>query len=255
MGSTIKALTLMAAGQAATGQISVKVAALAEGVTTAMFVNKLTKAIAVLMVAVLGAGAIGLTHRTQAGGQTEAAKLEQQPQPEKGGFGKEQDTRALFNDLKERVKAKIEEMNQATWKREYAKVVDLTHPHLVEKEGGREKMMAMRKWVMDRTTGVALRSFKVAEPKVFLVTPKGLFVVVPTSTEVAIRGLGKTTTHDLFVGISWDNGKSWRLVHGNLTAIRKHLPDLLPEGINLPALHPAQLEPDVKINLAPVSFR
>src|SRR6266852_9396370 len=83
-------------------------------------------------------------------------------------------------------------------------------------EGGREKLMATMKRVMDesKSKGMAFRSFKVGEPKGFLVTPKGIFVAVPTSTEVSLA-LGKTTMHALVIGVSEDGGKTWRLVSGD----------------------------------------
>src|SRR5262245_56826405 len=57
VSSTIKAATGLAAGQAASGEISVKVAVLTEGVLKAMFVTKLKTATAVLlMVALVGIG-------------------------------------------------------------------------------------------------------------------------------------------------------------------------------------------------------
>jgi hypothetical protein len=57
VSSTIKAASSLAAGQAAAGVISVKVAVLTEGVLKAMFVTKLKTATAVLlMVALVGIG-------------------------------------------------------------------------------------------------------------------------------------------------------------------------------------------------------
>jgi RNA polymerase sigma factor (sigma-70 family) len=70
--STIKAVTGVAAGQAASSLISAQAAALAEGAMKAMLLNKLKALAAVLfVVAVLGAGAAGLTHWTQAAAQPE----------------------------------------------------------------------------------------------------------------------------------------------------------------------------------------
>jgi hypothetical protein len=66
--STIKVASLLAAGQAATGAISVKVAALTEGVMKAMFFNKLKSAVAVvLMLGFLATGTTLLAYRTAAG--------------------------------------------------------------------------------------------------------------------------------------------------------------------------------------------
>jgi hypothetical protein len=65
--NTIKVASLLAAGQATAGLISVKVAALREGVLQVMFLNKLRSAICVLlMLASIGLAASGLAHWTQA---------------------------------------------------------------------------------------------------------------------------------------------------------------------------------------------
>ena len=66
VASTIKAASLLAAGQAA-GVISAKVAALTEGVVKAMFVTKIKSVLAVVLVVGLAlAGAAGLIYQTQA---------------------------------------------------------------------------------------------------------------------------------------------------------------------------------------------
>jgi len=236
--STMKAVSLVAAGQAATAVVSAKVAALTEGVIKVMFAKKLMKAMALLcLVGVVGALASGPAQRTQAASQSGASDPAAQAPAERAGKEKERDAKALFSDLKERVRAGVEEMNQALWKGEYGKVVDLTHPELVEMEGGREKAMATMRRLMNesKSKGMALRSFKVGEPKAFLVTSEGMFVAVPTSTEVAL-GLGKRTAHSLNIGISGDGGKTWKFVIGDPAALKKHLPDLLPEELSLPAL-------------------
>jgi RNA polymerase sigma factor (sigma-70 family) len=65
--STLNAATLVAAGQAVTGVISAKVAALTEGVLKAMLLTKLKTATVVLLaLSVLGAGATIFTHRALA---------------------------------------------------------------------------------------------------------------------------------------------------------------------------------------------
>jgi hypothetical protein len=77
VSSTIKAATLFAAGQAASGVISVKVAALTEGVLKAMLVTKLKIApVVVLMIAAL-VGWAGLFYPTQAA----EAKADKDKQP------------------------------------------------------------------------------------------------------------------------------------------------------------------------------
>jgi RNA polymerase sigma factor (sigma-70 family) len=83
VASTIKAASLLAAGQAA-GVISGKVAALAEGLVQAMFVTKIKSVLAVALVVGLAfAGAGGLLYQTQAADQPQDAqkKAEKKPVP------------------------------------------------------------------------------------------------------------------------------------------------------------------------------
>jgi RNA polymerase sigma factor (sigma-70 family) len=79
--STITAASLVAAGKAASGAISVKAAAFAEGVLKTMLNTKLKAAIAVILVLVLVAtGATILTRRTAAGqGDKKAGQGEKKP--------------------------------------------------------------------------------------------------------------------------------------------------------------------------------
>ncbi|HEY7310078.1 MAG TPA: sigma-70 family RNA polymerase sigma factor [Gemmataceae bacterium] len=79
--STIKAASLLAAGKAAaTGAISVTVAALTEGMVKAMFVTKIKSVLAVVLVAAALAGAAGLIYQTQA---AEQKAKEEQPATKK----------------------------------------------------------------------------------------------------------------------------------------------------------------------------
>ena len=73
VASTIKVASLLAAGRAV-GVVSVKVAALTEGVMKAMFVSKIKGVLAAVLVLVALCGATGLVCRTQAG---------EEPRPQK----------------------------------------------------------------------------------------------------------------------------------------------------------------------------
>ena len=80
--STIKAARLVAAGRAATGAVSVQVAALTEGVMKAMLFNKLKAALAiVLMLGFVVTGATLLTDRTAAGQDDKKPAAEKPVEP------------------------------------------------------------------------------------------------------------------------------------------------------------------------------
>ncbi|MGH7222809.1 MAG: RNA polymerase sigma factor, partial [Gemmataceae bacterium] len=74
VSSTVKAATFAAAGQAATGIISVQVAALTQGVLKAMFLTKLKTIVGGMLVVASLCGAAGLIYPTRAAEQPKARK-------------------------------------------------------------------------------------------------------------------------------------------------------------------------------------
>jgi RNA polymerase sigma factor (sigma-70 family) len=101
VSKTIKVASLMAAGQAATGVMSVKVAALTEGVLKAMFLNKLKGVLAVVLVALVCIGG-GVTITPMVMGK-------QPDSPKKADDKKQEETKEAA------VKA-MQERLQGTWK-------------------------------------------------------------------------------------------------------------------------------------------
>src|SRR5262245_32567135 len=69
VSSTIKAVTSVAAGQAAAGVVSLQVAALTDGVIKAMLLTKLKSVMMLLLAAVAVVGSAGVLYRTQAAEQ------------------------------------------------------------------------------------------------------------------------------------------------------------------------------------------
>jgi RNA polymerase sigma factor (sigma-70 family) len=101
LSSTIEAVTLVAAGNAAaSGVISAKVAALTEGVLKAMFVNKLRAMVGILLVLAMALGAIST-----------AVGLSQQEEPQK-----QADPAAKDEDAKATAEKAMLERLQGTWK-------------------------------------------------------------------------------------------------------------------------------------------
>jgi RNA polymerase sigma factor (sigma-70 family) len=102
--STIKAVTLFAAGQAAAaGAISVKVAALTEGVLKTMLLTKL-KVVMVLFVVASLSGTAGLIYQTQAAEQSKAQMAtgkgdKEKPTAEKAEKAEKQDADAWFDPV------------------------------------------------------------------------------------------------------------------------------------------------------------
>ncbi len=82
VASTIKAATLIVAGQAAAGAISPTVAALITGVTKAMFVTKIKSVLAVVVLVTALSGGAGLIYQAQAADPPkDSEKVVQAPKP------------------------------------------------------------------------------------------------------------------------------------------------------------------------------
>ncbi len=136
------------------------------------------------------------------------------------------------------VKKKAQEVGEALLKEDYAKVIDLTYPKVVELLGGREKMIGaladgMRQL---KEKGFAFRSVEVGEPADFIEGGKDTFVVVPTTTEMTAPG-GRFIVKSYLLGISPDGGKAWTFVDGNGIGTpekREKILPKLPEKLELP---------------------
>jgi hypothetical protein len=117
--------------------------------------------------------------------------------------------------LKQHVQKLAERVAGAVVNGEYDKIVDLTHPKVVEKNGGRQKMVATMKAGMEamKAKGVSFRLVRVEAPTVFVKGGSDLFTVVPTVLE--LKGPKATITQKGFlIGVSGNRGKKWTFIDG-----------------------------------------
>jgi RNA polymerase sigma factor (sigma-70 family) len=113
VSSTIKAATLLTAGQAAADVISVKAAALAEGVMKTMLLGKLKAMTAVLIIVAGFVGAVGLVYQSQA---TEPPIVQQaQEKPEARREADKRDQANLPAAKKDKMPKTDEEQMQGIW--------------------------------------------------------------------------------------------------------------------------------------------
>src|SRR5262249_44615662 len=114
------------------------------------------------------------------------------------------------------VKKKAQEVGEALKKEDYAKVVDLTYPKIVEMMGGRGSMTQALTDGMKQLgeKGFTFWSVEGGEHAEFVEEEKTTFVVVPTTTEMTAPG-GKIVVKSYLLGISPDGGKAWTFVDGN----------------------------------------
>jgi hypothetical protein len=137
------------------------------------------------------------------------------------------------------VKKLAQELGDSTVTGDYANVIDHTYDSFVKVMGGRENAIKVTESAMEKmkAQGVALKTFEVGDPGEFLAEGSNTFVVVPTTIEMAIPG-GKMLSKSYLLGISPDEGKTWKFVDGrgitkHKEALDKFLPKL-PAGLKLP---------------------
>lgn len=148
--------------------------------------------------------------------------------------------------LKKTVAGKVEEMNNALINGSFAKIVDLTHPKVIEMAGGRDKMIAEIESTMKqlKEKGVEFRSAKLGDISDPAAGGDDIFVVVPFDLELKAPG-GKLRQKTFVIGISPDKGKAWTFVNGDLDAksVKQMLPNL-PDALKLPERQMPKFEKD-----------
>jgi hypothetical protein len=154
---------------------------------------------------------------------------------------------ARAQDDKAAVKKKAQELGQSLLKGDYAKVVDLTYPKVVELGGGRDKTIdairaSIKQW---NEEGLTIKSVVVDEPSDYVAEGKNTFVILPTTTEIAVESkstgvgipAGKIVAKSYLLGISPDGAKTWTFIDGSGMADEKKRDMLLlklPAKLKLP---------------------
>lgn len=132
-----------------------------------------------------------------------------------------------ISEPKAKLKSQAEEISQTLESGNYERLVDLTHPKVLEMTGGREKMIAASKEVMDasKKQGIEIISTEVGEPTDFVPVGKDLFSTVPFTIVLKMPN-GKVKQESTVVGISGDNGANWKFVNGiNQEKFKEMFPD------------------------------
>jgi hypothetical protein len=136
-------------------------------------------------------------------------------------------TKTVNAEPKARLKSQANEISQTLENGNYDKLADLTHPKVLEMSGGREKMIAASKEVMDVTKkqGIEIVSTEVGEPNDFVPVGKELFSTVPFTAVLKMPN-GKVKQESMVVAISGDNGANWKFVNGiNQEKFQEMFPD------------------------------
>ena len=133
--------------------------------------------------------------------------------------------------------ARAKELEDALGRKDYAKVIDLTYPKLVEFGGGREKLLAeMTKELKTmEAEGVEIISSATSSPSKFFHEANTIYAVVPVTSKLKAKD-GIFQTEGSLIAISTDAGRNWTFVDASTidqTELKKILPNL--DKLNLPA--------------------
>jgi hypothetical protein len=132
------------------------------------------------------------------------------------------------------------QLETALGSKDYAKVIDLTYPKVVEVGGGRDKLLGeMTKEMQSlEAQGVVLLSSTAAVPSQYVTDANGIYAVVPVTTRIKAQE-GVFQTEGSLIGISTDGGQNWTFVDAtgkDQTELKKVLPNF--DRLNVPPEKP-----------------
>jgi hypothetical protein len=138
--------------------------------------------------------------------------------------------------IKQLVKEKVQDMCDAILKDDFGKVVDLTHPKIVELMGGRKKMISTMEAGSKemKSPEFTLLSIKANSPSDPVKSGSDLYLTVPFEMEARTPD-GKFIQKSFTIGLSGDGGKTWVFVNGDvdIKLVKQILPNL-PDSLKLP---------------------
>lgn len=113
------------------------------------------------------------------------------------------------------LKLQVEELAKATTNGDFVKVVDFTYPRAVERFGGKDKMVAVLKSdaAQMKAEGFELTAMTVGEIKQIAKVDNEIFAIVPIAITIKSPD-GKEVGESSLVGVSTDNGVSWKFIDG-----------------------------------------
>lgn len=133
--------------------------------------------------------------------------------------------------------AQAQEVNDAFRRRDFARMVDMTYPKVVEAAGGRDRMLASFTKEMKEmeAEGVTVLSSTAGAPTQTIHISGSVYAVIPTTLKVKAKD-GVFQTEGSMIGISSDGGKNWTFIDAG-GKDQKQLKSILPDAVdklNLP---------------------
>ncbi len=136
------------------------------------------------------------------------------------------DKKAALAALKKQGSAHL----QAACKLDAEKFIETVHPAAIKKVGGRKKMLEILRDVHKKLAEIGWKDVKsvVGTPKQITVTKGEVFGILPFTMTYKLRD--KFYKGQLYkLGVSENNGKTWKFVRIPATDARKQLEELFPK--------------------------
>jgi hypothetical protein len=158
---------------------------------------------------------------------------------------------AIADPQTEQIRKLAAENSAALASGNYARLVDLTYPKVVEMIGGREKMIEMLRRGSEemKAHGSAILAAEVGEPKEVVTAGDKQFAIVPMTVRIQVPE-GTLRSTGFLISISEDRGKTWTFLDGagitkepgkEREKLAQVIPDF-PTQLSLPAREPPVLE-------------
>lgn len=137
--------------------------------------------------------------------------------------------------------AQAQEVNDAFRRRDFARMVDLTYPKVIEAAGGRDRMVESLTKEMKamEAEGVVVLSSTAGAPTQIVHVAGSVYAVLPTTLKVKAQD-GIFQTESSMIGISADRGATWTFIDAggkDQSQLRNMLPDAA-DKLNLPPEKP-----------------
>jgi len=116
----------------------------------------------------------------------------------------------------ENLKSQAEEFYKAFDAQDFNKFADMHHPVIYKDGGTRKEFLVMLKQTYDKNRQSFESSItSLGKPSELIELDKQLFGVIPKKLELVSFSKRKYITENSLVGISSDNGKTWKFVDGS----------------------------------------
>lgn len=141
--------------------------------------------------------------------------------------------------ITESLKAQAEELARAMEDDKHERIADLTHPKMLEKAGGRRKVLqGLEAFSRHRKSRWSYQAVRIEEPTGAAEKNGNWYGVVPYTLTLVGDDKRRISQTSFLLGVSFDGGKVWQFMDGNRATpqqITEVMPDF-PSELVIPAV-------------------